>query len=268
MLDPSDAALSFAKEAGLVAEEASLIADSSRSVFLLEPCSVVAKVTTLNRSKQMQTELSVCSHVQRSKGPVVPPLLRGSPGPYTSNDWIATLWENCPSERSVEALESDALMAYLELRPHLDSFEGALPSFSEPILRCAQGLADLSHDQLSRAEIASLERVLGSFERLDLAALETCALHGDPHAGNLTYSCFETMWLDLESACVGPLEWDLTSLPGPGHFEPPNQELKEFLDYVRSACVVVWCVSKGSLSPAEEEAVRFHLDRVARGPAA
>lgn len=38
-------------------------------------------------------------------------------------------------------------------------------------------------------------------------------LHGDPHNGNVVLTRSAPRWLEFESVCSGPLEWDLSALP-------------------------------------------------------
>ena len=75
------ACIAVAQELGLVARSGARISSSSRSVLLLEPCSVVAKVGPSSELPRFATEVELAKHVQRRRGPVVPALLRADPGP-------------------------------------------------------------------------------------------------------------------------------------------------------------------------------------------
>ena len=258
----------MAQELGLVAESGRRISSSGRSVFLLEPCSVVAKVGPSSEQSRFTTEVDLARHVQRRRGPVVPALLRANPGPHIRGELVISFWEYAPSEVGDEELELAAPPTYTELRVHLDDFPGRLPSFSQPIQVCREVLARDEVDGLSRPALRLVRRALETADSFEVPKADLCVLHGDPHARNLTQSFGEVMWLDLKSACRGPLEWDLTALPAVGHFQAPKPERLATLRAVRSACVVVWCSQKPALEPHDREAIEYHLQQLASAPTA
>lgn len=238
------------------------IASSGRHVILLEPCHVLAKVAPGDRLGRFTVEVEVCRHVQRRRGPVVPPLLRGDPGPHEEGGFVVSLWEHLPSEVSGEDLEAEAVAAYVELLPHLQDYSGALPWFTEPAVACRESVARRALSSLPPERVRLVEHELAAIESIGVPESTVRVLHGDPHARNLTRSWGETLWLDLKAACRGPIEWDLTALPARGRFEPPDPELFARLQRLRSACVVVWCLTKASPSAHDRRAIAHHLERL------
>lgn len=83
-------------------------------------------------------------------------------------------------------------------------------------------------------------------------------LHGDPHMGNVRITPDGPYWMDLEAACYGPLEWDLSALPSNLPL-PYDRELLAVLRRLRRACVVTWCAVKPEPTIAEREAITHHL---------
>lgn len=208
MIDASIArvTLNAARELGLKAEHAEEIASSERRVLLLEPCTIVAKVAPASELSRFTAEVQVAAHVQRRRGPVVPPLLRAEPGPYLRGQWVISFWEYAPSEVEHETLELAAVPAYVELLRHLADFPGRLPRFTEVIQGCREALARGRVQGLSHSDLELLESALALVDALELAEGDLRVLHGDPHARNLTRTYGETLWLDLESVCTGPVE--------------------------------------------------------------
>jgi aminoglycoside phosphotransferase (APT) family kinase protein len=49
--------------------------------------------------------------------------------------------------------------------------------------------------------------------QLDDRTFPQRALHGEPHDGNHLLTPSGLRWIDFESACLGPPEWDLAFLP-------------------------------------------------------
>jgi hypothetical protein len=145
-----------------------------------------------------------------------------------------------------------------ELRRTLDSYRGHLPSFIASIRSCLSSVE--SGTQLARSDANLLVSVLtNGLAHLGELQLPAVPLHGDPHAGNLIEASRGFLWLDFESACLGPIEWDLTALPAdhaPPQFLTPALHL--FLQ-IRRACVVTWCSQRPSRGPREHEAIAYHL---------
>lgn len=251
----------------MVAESATPLSTSGRIVLLIEPCHAVAKVGPRSQLSRFATEVDLARYIQRRRGPVVPALLRANPGPHVHGDSVISFWEHAPSEVGAEQLEIAAVPAYAELRVHLNGFPGALPCFTEPIEACRQVLGRGQLEGLSRAEAGMVGRALEAVHSLEIPEADIRILHGDPHVRNLTQAFGETLWLDLKSACLGPLEWDLAALPPAGHFQPPNPERLSALRAARSASVVVWCLQKRAPRQHEREAIRFHLQQLASAPA-
>ncbi|MCP5056763.1 MAG: phosphotransferase [bacterium] len=234
-----------------------------RTVLLLEPCAVVAKVSSSANSKRWSAELAVAAHVHRQGGPVVPPLRRSNPGPHVLDDLVVSLWEYRPAEVTADDLEHSA--AYAALLSCLHSYDRTLPDFLEPILACREAAASLDLPTLpsGAGTVGLLREAFSVLDELEIPRGELRPLHGDPHVGNLTKSHGETLWLDLESACIGPAEWDLTALPISFQNEAHDLGLLAQLRLLRSACVVVWCSQKTVPAPQEREAVEVHLELLA-----
>jgi thiamine kinase-like enzyme len=93
-------------------------------------------------------------------------------------------------------------------------------------------------------------------------------IHGDPHFGNLLVSDTGPGWIDFEGACLGPVEWDLASLPEEalttyaGHVD--RDLLTTFRD-LRSIGVVVWCWMNPAPDATLRQAGALHLARLRAG---
>ena len=255
-------ALEVARELGLKADTAELISSSERSVILLQPCQVLAKVGSAAEHSRFTNEVQISTYVHRRSGPVVPPLLRADPGPHTHGSWAVSFWEYAPSETDLETLELAVVPAYAELRTHLNDFPGALPHFTEPIIGCREAVSGGQLGGLASAQVDLIKGELAAIDALDLPEADLRVLHGDPHVRNLTRSFGETLWFDFESACIGPIEWDLAALPSGESLVAGSPDLFVKLCRIRSACVVVWCSRKPSPSVGEREAISFHLEQL------
>jgi GNAT superfamily N-acetyltransferase len=112
----------------------------------------------------------------------------------------------------------------------------------------------------------SLRELHSGFEAF---ALGDRALHGGPHTSNLLRTSRGLRWIDLDTVCRGPLEWDLAHLPEAAAAVFPEAE-PNALAHARllvSAEVAVWCWHTYGRAPEVDEAAHFHLDqlRASRG---
>ena len=71
-------------------------------------------------------------------------------------------------------------------------------------------------------------------------------------------------WIDLDSACRGPLEWDAAFLTpeAAALFPELDPEALEVASRLVSACVATWCWVQPGRAPEVDEAARFHLRRL------
>jgi hypothetical protein len=191
--------------AGLEVRSTEIIAAGYSVRVLLQPAGVVSRVVTEGRVLRgeplpwLEREVRVARHLATAGAAVVPPAEMA--GPYRSCGVDVTLWQWVPPQ----PLEvSPALFATIlfDLHEHLASYAGDLPVLVGPLTDIRAALL-LSDD-------ATLHRAAA---RLVPEALEwpRRPLHGDAHTGNVLGTSGRPLWLDFEDACLGPVEWDLSS---------------------------------------------------------
>jgi Ser/Thr protein kinase RdoA (MazF antagonist) len=217
----------------------------------------------------VRRELQVAQHLAAKGAPAVAPTVDPPPGPHVFGDATVTLWRFV-EQRAAEG-PADARAAGRALRTlhtALSDFSGELPLFTEDLDHCASFLAD---SQALRA-LADADRafLVGSLTELRaglaLSGLRLKPLHGDAHLGNVMMTTAGAVWADLESACLGPLEWELTSLPSAARaaFPPVDKPLFRRLSLLRSLVVSVWCFYHAERSPEVRAAAEYHLRRLHR----
>ena len=71
-------------------------------------------------------------------------------------------------------------------------------------------------------------------------------LHGEPHDGNRLVTTAGIRWIDFESCCKGPLEWDLAFLQSEFDAElgDVDYDLLAQLRRLNSARVATWCLAE------------------------
>ena len=263
------AAVEVAHRFGLDASEARILSDWNDTVVHVAPSPVVARVKTTwiagEPARSLETEVRVAAEVAARGGPVVPPTMSPPPGPHEVDGLAVSLWEHAEQlPGAVGAAEAGGALRRLHevLAPLADS----LPPLTERLDR-AQAVIDdpgrvpalPEHDRRFLARALRHLRV-----RVDDYRLPRRALHGGPHANNLLRTPGGLLWIDLDTACVGPLEWDLAHLPeaAASQFPDVNRAALADVRLLVSADVAVWCWQTYGRADEVDEAAKFHLRRL------
>ena len=144
----------------------------------------------------------------------------------------------------------------------LTDFDGALPSFTEE-LEDAEGL--LRPYRSSALAPADRRFLLGVVRELTVALASLDAerrpLHGSPHPANWLQTAAGPLLLDFETACHGPVEWDLAALADEtlAFFPNANRDLITTMRRMRSACVAAKCWIAPQRAPELRDAAHVHL---------
>jgi thiamine kinase-like enzyme len=177
-----------------------------------------------------------------------------------------TLWQfviHRPAQESDGPVVAESLR---RIHGALATYPGRLPPFTVAIDSCCY----LLHDGRGLPDLRPSDRnfLLTEHNRLRMllaaAAVTPVAIHGDPHLGNVLITSAGPLWTDWESACVGPLEWDLSCLPDSSMagIAPVDPDLLAVLRDLRSVCVAVWCSAEPDRAPDKREAAEYHLRRL------
>lgn len=266
------AAVQIARDLGLKAITPRILKDSNNTIVHLAPAPVVAKVGTSHfRGVALETlerELAVAGHLARKDAPIVRPTRDVPAGPHQAHGSIVTLWQfyEAQSEHSLGAAELASRLR--SVQESLRDITEPLPPFLVELDDAARLLSDLERmSVLPDADLQFLQEVHASL-RSDLVpqALPSRPLHGSPHEGNWLATGSGPLLLDFETACRGPLEWDLSALGDDvaSIFPSVDRDLLAILRRMRSLCVAVKCGIEPDRAPEVFEAAHVHL-RLLRG---
>jgi Ser/Thr protein kinase RdoA (MazF antagonist) len=145
----------------------------------------------------------------------------------------------------------------------LADFDGALPPFTVELDDARALLQSGRSPALEPADRLFLSGVVSEIEAA-VATLDRAwrPLHGSPHDANWLSSADGPLLLDFETACYGPVEWDLAALADDavGFFPDADRELICTVRRMRSVCVAAKCWVAPE-PPAElREAAQVHLN--------
>jgi hypothetical protein len=257
------AALSVAARLGVRAQDAVVLTDWNNTVVRLPCAGIVAKVGTSHfrdaRLESLERELAVCTHLAARGAPVIPPAREVPPGPHRWRGLTLTLWEYVEPLAGAAPAPAEMAAAIKLVHEAMSDFGGSLPCF-EVELDDARTL--LQPDRSPSLPAVDRRFLLSVVDELEATlAPNDQALHGSPHAANWLLSADGPLLLDFETACRGPLEWDLAALGDDAlaFFPDADRELISRRGRMRSVCVAAKCWVAPERAPELREAAHVHL---------
>jgi hypothetical protein len=253
---PDEAAITIASRFGLSVAAPVVLSDSNNVVLWLRPAPVVAKVAA-GHHRRLAVELAVAKHLLSQSAPIVAPADDLPQQVHYLGDWEVTFWTYQP-HGGHEPDPADLGGALCELHEALLSYRGPLPSYRDELSVVAEVLAGTGRIAALPATdrqllVSALSHFLAELEQLDI---EERPLHGSPHSGNLLVLEGAIRFLDFETACVGPLEWDLAHVGDEVVRNYPARVNYTLLGVCRALVSVktaTWCWAK-----FEHPALRWH----------
>lgn len=236
-------ASSLAGGLGLGVNEAVVIHNSNKLSVRLLPCDVFARVALVGQEVSA-LEVRLAQHLAAARSPVAALEPRVEPRVYEDDGFAVTLWtyyEAMPPEQTSPAEYADALR---RLHAGMRGVEIATPHYMERIKRAGRlvtnrdetpALAEDDRDLLL-STLHSVRRKIhnrGAAEQL---------LHGEPHPGNILGTHDGPRFIDFETCCRGPVEFDVAHVPDDvsAHYPDVDQVLLEQCRRLVLALVAAW----------------------------
>jgi hypothetical protein len=235
----------------LPASGAIVVHNSNRLALRLTPCDVLARIAHAGH-EAAQLEVELAQRLAEVGCPVGALEPRAAPLVYTRDGFKVTLWIYY---EPVTSHVSPASYARALERLHAGMRKADVPSprFTDRIAEAEKVVAnqDLS-PELADADRVFLSSRLGSLRRAidDRGAVEQL-LHGEPHQGNVLSTKNGPLFIDLETCCRGPVEFDLAHVAEAvcEHYPSVNQGLLDECRQVVLAMVAAWRWDLGDQFP-------------------
>ena len=209
------AATSIAAGCNLPVDDATVVHNSNRLAVRLSPCDVLARVAHVGR-EVAQFEVMVAQGLAESEGcPVAALDPRVAPGVYEQDSFAVTLWTYYRPQTPRKVSPADYANALLALHVGMRRVAVTAPHFTDRVAEAQRlisgrertpALADVDRELLTNT-LRSLRRTIG-----DRGSAEQL-LHGEPHPGNVLSTKNGPLFIDLETCCRGPVEFDLAHVP-------------------------------------------------------
>jgi hypothetical protein len=245
------AATSVAASLGLPTSDAVVLQNSNKLALRLTPCDVFVGVAH-GGQQGAEREVELALRLAEAGCPVARLDCRVDPHVYTRDGFAITLWTYYePVSRPIPP--ADYARALEQLHAGLRKVDIPSPRFTDRLAEAEEIAAspDLS-PALSDADRTLLNCRLGSLRRaIEARDAAEQLLHGEPHPGNVLNTVSGLLFIDLETCCRGPVEFDLAHVPPAvcEHYPDVDQGLLDDCRQLVLAMVAAWRWELGDKFP-------------------
>jgi len=275
MMQPSEvpravaAATSTASALDLTVDDAIVLHDSNRLALRLLPCDVLARVAPVAH-QAAQFEVDLAQRLAETESPVAALEPRAEPRVYERDGFVVTLWTYYEPPSPREVPPADYAHALDRLHAGMRTLDVTAPHFTDRVAEAQELVASRDRTPaLADADRELLSNTLRTLRRAieDRGASEQL-LHGEPHPGNVLNTKNGPLFIDLETCCRGPVEFDLAHVPEEVSERYPDSD-RDLLRECRGlvlAMVAAWRWDPDDRLPNGQRAGRELLNALRLGP--
>jgi len=206
--------MSTASSLDLTVDDVIVLHDSNKLTLRLLPCDVLARVAP-GAHQVAQFEIDLAQRLAESGSPVAALEPRVEPRVYEHDAFVITLWTYYEAATPQVASPADYANALGRLHAGMRKLDVPTRHFTDRVEQAQQLVASRDHTpalddagrELLGDTLRSLRRVIGERGGVDQL------LHGEPHPGNVLTTKNGLLFIDLETCCRGPVEFDLAHAP-------------------------------------------------------
>ena len=246
------AAVSTVAGLGLWVEHVGVLQDSNKLTLRLLPCDVLARVAPA-AEQVARFEIELAQRLTEAGSPVAALEPRVEPRVYERDGFVITLWTYYEPAQPPAVSPADYADALERLHAGMRTLDVPAPHFTDRVEEAQHlvaspdrtpALADADR-QLLGTTLARQRRVIG-----ERGAAEQL-LHGEPHPGNLLTTTTGPLFIDLETCCRGPVEFDLAHAPDDvsEHYPGVDHDLLRECRILVLAMISTWRWDRGDQLP-------------------
>jgi hypothetical protein len=263
------AAMSTASALDLTVDDATVLHNSNKLALRLLPCDVFARVAHVGQ-EVAQLEVELALRLAETASPVAALEPRVQPRVYERDGFVLTLWTYYEPLLPREVSPADYANALERLHAGMRKLDVATPHFTDRVAEAQQLVA--SRDRTPA--LADADRVLLSTtlrsrrQAISNRGAAEQLLHGEPHPGNVLSTKSGLRFIDLETCCRGPVEFDLAHVPEEvsDRYPDADQELLAECRILVLAMVAAWRFDPRDQFPNGQRAARELLSAIRAGP--
>lgn len=237
------AATSIASSLGLTADDATVLHDSNKLTLRLLPCDTLARVAPVAHGIA-RFEIDLAQRLAEAACPVAALDPRVEPRVYARDGFEVTLWTYYEPVAPAEVPPADFADALARLHAGMRTLDVPTPHFTDRVESAERLVADRDLTpalaDADRALLADTLRDLG--RQIGERGGTEQLLHGEPHPGNLLATESGPLFIDLETCCRGPVEFDIAHAPDDvgAHYPGVDQDLLRMCRILVLAMITAW----------------------------
>jgi aminoglycoside phosphotransferase (APT) family kinase protein len=260
---------SIASALGLPVDDVIVLHDSNKLTVRLLPCDIVARVAPVAH-QVAQFEIGLARQLAEAQGPVAALDPRAAPRVYERDGFVVTLWTYYEPVAPREVSPADYANALERLHASMRQLDVRTPHFTDRVEE-AQRLVESSNltPDLADADRGLLITTLRSRRRAIVGSGGAeQLLHGEPHPGNVLSTKSGLLFIDFETCCRGPVEFDLAHVPEDvsERYTAADEDLLIECRGLVLAMVAAWRWDPGDQFPDGQRAARALLSALRLGP--
>src|SRR5438477_5856597 len=206
--------MSVASAQGLSVDDIVILQNSNKLAARLLPCDVLARVAP-SAQQAAVFEVELAQQLAAAESPVAALEPRVEPRVYEGDGFVVTLWTYYQPLSDPEVSPADYADALGRLHAAMRALKLSTPNFTDRVAEAAGLVAN--RDRTPALPDTDREILMNALRIRVRAIADRGAaeqvLHGEPHPGNLLNTRGGLRFIDLETCCRGPVEFDLAHVP-------------------------------------------------------
>ena len=263
------AATSLTQQLGLEVGSATVVQNSNKLSLRLLPCDVLARVAPAGR-EVAELEIELAQSLSAGGSPVANLEPRVPARVYECDGFVITFWTYYESSTAGRVFPADYAGALQRLHSGLRAIRTATPHFTDRVAEAQQLVADPEQtpDLANDGRILLAATLQDARQTIEASGASEQLLHGEPHPGNVLLTSYGPIFVDLETSCRGPIEFDLAHVPEDvcAHYPGVDQRLLDECRRLVLGMVAAWRWDARDELPNGREAGRDILTYLRAGP--
>jgi Ser/Thr protein kinase RdoA (MazF antagonist) len=229
---------------GLLADDAVVLHNSNRLTVRLLPCDVVARIAPMAYQASAAFEVEVARRLAATECPVAALEPRVEPRVYLRDGFVVNMWTYYEPLSPSEMAPAAYAHALERLHAGMRQIDVTTPHFTDRVAEAQRLVGSRAHTPaLGDADRELLSGTLRSLRQAidDRGAAEQL-LHGEPHPGNVLKTKNGLLFIDFETCCRGPVEFDIAHVPEAvsKHYPDADPDLLGECRMLMLAMVATW----------------------------
>jgi len=208
------ATTALAESVGLAVDDAAVLHNSNKLTLRLLPSEVVARVA-LSGQEVAAFEVALAHRLAAVEAPVAALDPRVEPAAHQRDGFVVSFWSFYQTEHPAHHSAADYADALHRLHMALQGVEIPAPHLLERVAD-AERLVTSPQETPALAEDDRqllLTTLSSARQRIQRRGAAEQLLHGEPHPGNLLGTRAGLLFIDFETCCRGPIEFDVAHAP-------------------------------------------------------